>query len=148
MSADLLGTFEEEHRVALRALERLEQAALGLRSGADPARHLAIAREVHGLLSTAVRTHNEAEERALFPLLEDDPTLAVFVEEHRVLRGLEQELADGLGAADGGRVAATALHIVDLLRAHIEREDRMLFPAVRAALGAEGQAEVARRLTL
>ena len=145
MSADPLRAFEDEHKIALRALERLEQAALALRTGADTARHLAVAREVHGVLSTAVRAHNDAEERALFPLLEDDPTVAVFVEEHRVLRGLEQELADGL-AADGRRVAGTALRIVDLLRAHIEREDHMLFPSARAALGADGLAEVARRL--
>ncbi|OGT96653.1 MAG: hypothetical protein A3I79_03910 [Gemmatimonadetes bacterium RIFCSPLOWO2_02_FULL_71_11] len=146
MSADPLRAFEDEHKIALRALERLEQAALALRTGAETARHLAVAREVHGVLSTAVRAHNDAEERALFPLLEDDPTVAVFVEEHRVLRGLEQELADGLAAADGRRVAGTALRIVDLLRAHIEREDHMLFPSARAALGADGLAEVARRL--
>jgi hemerythrin-like domain-containing protein len=43
-------------------------------------------------------------------------------------------------------IAATALAIVELLRAHITREDEVLFPMARTLLGAEGLAAVARRL--
>lgn len=146
MNADPLRRFEAEHREALAELAQLEEAALGLRGGSDTARHLSTAARVHAVLSTAVRAHNDAEERALFPLLADDPTVPVFVEEHRQLRALEEELAAGLDAGEAHRIAGTALHLVDLLRSHIEREERMLFPSARAALGPEGLAEVARRL--
>lgn len=146
MSSDALTRFEEEHRVGLKVLEHLEESALALRAGVDTAANLALAREMCGLLRTEVRPHNEAEERALFPLLGDHPGLQIFVDEHREMWRLEQELATGLDAGDAQRVAGTALHIVDLLRAHIEREDQMLFPSARAALGADGLAEVARRL--
>jgi len=146
VSEDPLRGFEAEHREALAELAQLEEAALGLRAGGDTARHLDTAARVLRVLSTAVRAHNEAEERALFPLLDDDPTVPVFVAEHRQLRALEEELAAGLDSGSPQRVAGIALHIVDLLRAHIEREDLMLFPSARAALGPEGLAEVARRL--
>lgn len=146
MSGDPLRDFEAEHREALAELAQLEEAALGLRGGGDTARHLATAARVQRVLSTAVRAHNEAEERALFPLLDDDPTVPVFVEEHRQLRALEEDLVAGLEAGDPPRVAGIALRVVDLLRSHIEREDHMLFPSARAALGADGLAEVARRL--
>jgi hemerythrin-like domain-containing protein len=146
MSSDALTRFEEEHRVGLKVLEHLEQAALALRRGVDVTANMALAREMCGLLRSEVRPHNEAEERALFPLLGDHPGLQIFVDEHREMRRLEQKLAAGLDAGDAQRVAGIALHIVDLLRSHIEREDHMLFPSARAALGPEGLAEVERRL--
>jgi hemerythrin-like domain-containing protein len=147
VSGDPLRRLEAEHRDALAALLRLEQAALGLEGGAPPEPHLETVREVLTILTTAVRAHNESEEAALFPLLADQAPSAVFVDEHRELRGLEQRLGRELGEPRSVRaIAATALAIVELLRAHITREDEVLFPMARALLGAEGLAAVARRL--
>ena len=50
------------------------------------------------------------------------------------------------GVADSERAASAALEIVDLLRAHIARENEVLFPMARGLLGVEGLARVARRL--
>jgi hemerythrin-like domain-containing protein len=146
MNADPIRRFEEEHDVALAALDRLEAAAEGLRSGAPAEPHFAAAREVHGLLCGAVRQHNEDEERALFPVLGEDAPLGPFLEEHETLWKLEEDLATAIDRADRERVARVALDIVDLLRTHIRRENDVLFPMARALLGAEGLAIVARKL--
>ena len=135
---DPLLRFEEEHDVALAALARLEAAAA--------AQDLATAGEVLELLRGAVRRHNEDEEAALFPLLGTEAPLAPFVDEHVVLRRLETELSAALTRHDAGAVAQAALDIVHLLRAHIERENTVLFPTARTLLGPAGLAEVARRL--
>ncbi|MDP3773604.1 MAG: hemerythrin domain-containing protein [Gemmatimonadales bacterium] len=144
---DPLSRFEAEHEEALDALARLETAALGLQRGEPAGPHLAGAHAVHSILTTAVKAHNEAEERALFPLLGGEAPTAVFVEEHTTLRDLEHQLELALAAGDVGRVATAALLIVDLLRAHIARENEVLFPMARELLGAAGLAEAARRLS-
>lgn len=148
MSADPIRRFEEEHEVALAALDRLENAAEALRTGAPGDPHFATAQEVHGLLCGAVRQHNEDEERALFPVLGEDAPLGPFLEEHETLWRLEEDLATAIDRADRERVARVALDIVDLLRTHIRRENDVLFPMARALLGAEGLAIVARKLDI
>ena len=148
MTADPLRHFEEEHEVALAALERLEQAGVALRGSEPPEPHFAAAREVHGLLCGAVRQHNEDEERALFPMLGEDAPLGPFLEEHEILWRLETDLGGALDRKDRARAARLALEIVDLRQTHIRRENDVLFPMARALLGAEGLAIVARRLSL
>jgi hemerythrin-like domain-containing protein len=143
---DPLLRFEAEHEEALEALARLEASALALQQGEPASPHFATVRAVHAALITAVKDHNEAEERALFPLLGDEAPTALFVEEHVALRDLERDLGHGLATGESGRVAAAALLIVDLLRAHIARENEVLFPMARGLLGAAGLAELARRL--
>lgn len=138
MIADPIRRFEEEHDVALAALARLEAAAA--------ARDFATAGAVLELLRGDVRRHNEDEEAALFPLLGTEAPLAPFVDEHVIFRRLESELSEALTRQDGAAVAQVSLDIVQLLRAHIARENTVLFPAARALLGPEGLAEVARRL--
>lgn len=146
MTTDPIRRFEEEHTVALAALDRLEAAAEALRSGAPAEPQLAIAREVHGLLCGAVRQHNEDEERALFPVLGESAPLAPFLEEHETLWSLEAGLKTAIDCGDRERVASEAFEIVDLLRAHIQRENEVLFPMARALLGTDGLAIVARKL--
>lgn len=144
--SDPLTRFEEEHEAALAALARLEAAATALLAGSSPAPHLAVIREVQRLLSGAIREHNEAEERVLFPLIREDAPVGPFMDEHQVLWGLERELETALEQRAGERTARLSLAIVDLLRAHIERENAVLFPMARSLLGAAGLEAVARRL--
>lgn len=148
VTADPIRRFEEEHEVALAALERLEQAGEALRGSGPSEPHFATAHDVHGLLCGAVRRHNEDEERALFPVLGEDAPLGPFLEEHEILWKLEADLAGALDRKDRVRVARLALEIVDLLRTHIRRENEVLFPMARALLGAEGLAIVARKLEI
>jgi hemerythrin-like domain-containing protein len=148
MTADPLRRFEEEHEVALAALERLEQAATALQESGPLESHFAATGEVLALLRGAVREHNENEERALFPLLGEDAPLGPFLEEHEILWRLEADLAAALERQDRPRVTRLAFEIIDLLRIHIRRENEILFPMARALVGAEGLASVARRLNL
>lgn len=144
---DPLRRFEREHVEALAALERLEGAVQSLKRGENPSGHLGAAREVQSFLRTAVREHNENEERALFVCLGEDAPLAPFEQEHRELRVLERRLAAALdGRNPTQEVPPVAAELIDLLRAHIAREDEVLFPMARALLGPEGLARVARRL--
>lgn len=147
MSVDPLQQFEREHAEALEHLERLERAATALEEGAAPAPHLAAARAALDFIQSAVRRHNEAEELALFPFIEDALPTELFVDEHVRLRALEESLAGALAGDDPARHAVDpALELVVLLREHIERENNVLFPAARTLLGADGLVMVARRL--
>ncbi len=145
--SDPLKRFEEEHRHALRELEKLEVAVIAIEAGASPGQHLRTVREVYGFLSTEVRRHNENEERALFPFLEDQAPCEPFEKEHRQLRELESRLALALDSSrPEALVPAVARSIIELLRAHIDREDNVLFPMSRDLLGREGLAAVAKEL--
>ncbi len=147
MTADPLVRFSMEHEQALAALDRLERAATALAHG-DPAEpHLRTVREVCDTLTTTVREHNENEERALFPLLGEEAPCEPFRQEHVALRELEQRLDTVLEGATPERDIPPIAHaLVDLLRAHIQREDEVLFPLARTLLGAEGLERAARLL--
>ena len=143
---DPLERFEREHQHALRELERLEHAMAELEAGGD-GEALKTAREVYSFLSTEVREHNENEERALFPLLEERGPCEPFMAEHEELRELERRLAEELDSDNpAAKVPPVARDIIHLLRSHIDREDNMLFPMSRDVLGTEGLRVVARRL--
>jgi len=147
MNEDPLVRFSMEHEQALAALDRLHRAATALDHG-DPAEpHLRTVREVCATLTTTVREHNENEERALFPLLCDDLPCEPFRQEHVALRELELRLIAALDGPTPERdIPAVAHALVDLLQAHIQREDDVLFPMARALLGAEGLARAASLL--
>lgn len=144
--ADPLDRFVAEHDEALAELEKLEAAADALSDDGDPVENLATARAAHEFLSTAVREHNENEEHALFPVLGDRAPCEMFVAEHEELRAAEARLRAGIESGDAAETAAAAYLIIDLLRAHIQRENEVLFPMARHLLGPEGLARVARRL--
>lgn len=144
---DPLKRFGAEHQEVLQALTRLERAAAALEAGEAVGAQLAVIREVHEVLTTTVRRHNENEESALFAVLPEEAPLAFFEEEHRALRSLESELGAALASSDApARVPPVARTIVALLRAHIQREDEVLFPMARVLLGSSGLAAVAARL--
>lgn len=144
---DPLARFAEEHRTTLRSLDRLEAAARALAQGDAPASALRAAGEVCAHLATAVRRHYDNEERALFGQIDEEAPVAPFVDEHRTLRRLETDLEAALdGPTPDQDVPPVAQSLIALLRAHIEREDRILFPMARAILGPEGLAEAARLL--
>jgi len=127
-------------------LDRLERAATAFRNADTAAAQVAEARDAHAFLAGPVRDHNQNEERALFPALGPDAPIAIFIEEHQRLWELERELEMALAGADLARAATTAFELIELLRAHIAREDDVLFPLARERLGAEGLARVAAAL--
>ncbi len=144
---DPLLRFEEEHRHALRELDVLEHAIDALENGKHAEPLLEAVADVHAFLNTTVKEHNENEEAALFPHLGEEAPTGLFIEEHTALRDLERRLGEALCADDPVEaVCEPARDIVSLLRAHIQREDEVLFPMARARLGPEGLALVSRSL--
>ena len=123
-----IATLESQHQTVLARLDEIA-------AGAAP---------LPGFLSFLqgeVQEHFALEEDFLFPALERhrhlaDGPVAVMKAEHEEFRALVAELAVALraGSAEGAETAARA--IVGLLRAHIDKEDHVLFPMARHVLSA------------
>jgi hemerythrin-like domain-containing protein len=136
----------QEHERILRALAALDAAAARLAAGgAVPDGWWQ--EMVDWLRDFADRSHHAKEERGLFPAMaragvppEHGP-IAVMLEEHAEGRALVQEVR---GAADGPARARAAARYVALLRAHIDKENEVLFPLADAVLDERGQQSVAR----
>lgn len=135
----------DEHQVILQALGLLEEAAGRLARGATLPDGW-WAQMVDFLRAFADRNHHAKEEQALFPALaragvptEGGP-VGVMLEEHVRGRGLLQ----AMGAAGPAVRANAARDYAALLRAHIHKEDGVLWPLAEAVLDAEAMAGVAR----
>lgn len=144
----------KEHDAILRMLDATEEAARRIES-AKP-----IAPEtLEGLLEFfrlfADRCHHGKEEDLLFPLLESrglprhgGPT-GVMLREHDQGRALIKEMADAIEAIKGGESAAAprwaeaARAYAELLRAHIAKENNILFVMAENLLSPEEQSALA-----
>jgi hemerythrin-like domain-containing protein len=135
----------EEHRVILAALDTLEMAADRLAAG-RPAPEPWWEDMLAWLGAFVERTHHAREEQSLFSVMAKAgaPTsggpIAVMLEEHAEGRGYVQALAREGGAA---RVAA-ARNYARLLRAHIDKENEVVYPLAEAVLDRPAMEEVAR----
>jgi hemerythrin-like domain-containing protein len=152
----------EEHEHALAALDRLEG---GLRDlGKDP-KALEVIREAVRFVNHEVRHHNEREEKVLFPRLSERTPpggpVEVMLAEHRQLWEHLDRLEEALGRipAQGApdqevesEIRARGQAILDLLRAHIQKENMVLFrmadelipPEVKQTMAAEMEELVAK----
>jgi hemerythrin-like domain-containing protein len=72
--------------------------------------------------------------------------LSPFLDEHQILWRLESELGRAIDGMRPNETARLALEIVDMLRAHIQRENEVLLPKARRLLGPNGLVAVAKRL--
>jgi hemerythrin-like domain-containing protein len=122
-------------------LEILDETEAALAAGTADVR--ALVRHLRG----DVDLHFVLEEVALFPLLARHPQLArgpvaVMESEHGLLRRLIERCAGALELGDDRGASATAAAIVDLLRVHIAKEERVLFPLALRVLGAPERNEL------
>jgi hemerythrin-like domain-containing protein len=146
--------FEQLERSHRRLEERLDDLAMAT-SGETV--DLDAVREVAAFFARAVRRHEDDEERSLFPRLRGRPELVPILErlsrEHREHEALHTKLdalaqipvteASARPAAElRAEVEAVGDALTRAYRAHIEEEERHLFPAARAALDATAQAEM------
>lgn len=100
-------------------------------------------------LEGEVEGHFACEEHGLFPVLACDATLpadaqALLVEEHARVRALRAELAEALRHGSVARQVGATEDLIDLLRAHVAKEDAILRVAA-ATLPAAEREEVRRR---
>ncbi len=142
-----------EHRQIERVLACLEAAADDARTR-DRADRESFGELLELLVSYADAWHHGKEEDVLFPALTragmpaQHGPIAVMLHEHGLGRGFIATMRDQLpGAADGDVPALEALtgaarDYVSLLRAHIGKEDGVLFPMAERFLDAEARQEV------
>ena len=133
-----------EHEIILRGLALLDRAAERLQAGPPPD-EATLQTLVGFLQGFADRCHHGKEEHELFPVLEAKGVgslLSVFREEHEEGRGYLRTLATPGPAAER---AAAARRYSSLLRAHIERENEILFPMAEEVLSLDEHDLLARR---
>jgi hemerythrin-like domain-containing protein len=140
--------FEQEHRSIEQALLTLERIANWSSPESAPD-HRIVAQLLDYLVEFADLCHHEKEERLLFPLLERGfmsreigPT-ACLRDEHVEARTLVERMAEHSREACRGLEASleafcdAARHYIALIRAHIDKEDRLIFPMARRLLDGE-----------
>lgn len=130
----------EEHEVILRGLAILKRVGEGLESG-RPVDRNALQWLVDFFRTFADRCHHGKEEAHLFPALEGHGIpkaggpVGVMLVEHEEGRALVRAIAEG----DDAQAAAAIRKYVTLLRAHIDKENGVLFPMAEQVLPEEEQ---------
>jgi len=105
--------------------------------------------ELLAYLEREMGTHVALEERALFPVLARHPELAagplpIMEQEHAIFRARTGELADALRYGTVASQVGAVEAIIDLLRAHLAKEDTVLFAVARTTLSDDERREVER----
>jgi len=129
-----------EHEVILRALALLERMGQGLEGGRPVDRKaLGWLRDFFGTF--ADKCHHGKEEQHLFPAMErhgvprEGGPLGVMLQEHEEGRAR----ARAMGHDDDRQVAEAIRGYTTLLRAHIDKENEVLFPLAEELISGEEQ---------
>jgi hemerythrin-like domain-containing protein len=151
----LTDTLKDEHQVILLVLDAAARQAHAIQAG-DAVDTRRVGQMVDFFRSFADRYHHAKEENLLFTRmhergmsLESGP-LAVMLHEHVLGRQHVTAVADAIPAAEKRDPAAVAaigtqlLVFVELLRAHIAKEDDVLFPMADQLLVPQDQEDLAR----
>jgi hemerythrin-like domain-containing protein len=143
-----------EHRAIERMLAVLEAAVARLEAG-ERVRPELFREAVDFVRNFADRCHHGKEEDNLFPRLEElgvpreGGPLGVMLFEHDEGRAFIGAIADAVDAYERGDEAAArtitrnARGYVGLLRGHIQKEERVLFPMADEVLSADDQRSLA-----
>jgi len=143
-----------EHRAIERMLAVLEAAAGRLEAG-EPVRPEVFREAVEFVRNFADRCHHGKEEDNLFPRLEElgvpreGGPLGVMLFEHDEGRAYIGAIAGAVDAYERGdeaaavTIARNARGYVALLRGHIDKEERVLFPMADQVLSADDQRTLA-----
>jgi hemerythrin-like domain-containing protein len=143
----------EEHRVIERVLTALEKAASRLSRGEDV--YLRFFSGTTALISGfADSYHYKKEEKVLYPALvenglpKDTGPVAMMLAEHEEGRRLAQRLRQVTERFQAGdvkvrdQVVLSAMGYVSLLRRHMDKEDKVLFPLVANVIPVDRQAQI------
>lgn len=138
-SSDPIELLLAEHRTILQVLDEVDRERARLEADG-------VLREVfwqdllHFSDEFDGNLHHQKEEQLLFPALEaaglsatSGPT-AVLRDEHRRTAFWRQRLEHALAARDRLRLTTTAGSFVDLVRAHVLKENQIVFPLARQLL--------------
>ena len=151
---DPIETLMTEHRLIERTLDALDACVAGLARGEAVPRE-ELGRFARFFAEYADVHHHGKEEELLFQAMIDagfpkeTGPIAVMLHEHDVGRacvGTLRRVAGGTGAlapAERDEVAEAALSFSAMLRAHIRKEDRILYPMAEGHLPPEALAGLA-----
>ncbi|MFH2204331.1 MAG: hemerythrin domain-containing protein [Elusimicrobiota bacterium] len=139
-----------EHKNILQVIDALERECAALDSG-KAVDSVFFAKAVDFIRSYADKFHHAKEEDILFAEL-SGPGVAMHCDpreqmlyEHDAGRKFVRGLEEAVAAGDKGRVVENAGGYAQLLRQHIYKEDRILYPMAEQALGEERGAKMAER---
>lgn len=148
----------EEHQHGLKELEKMLKAGQELKARGFNQESYETLRGATDFINGDIRTHNQNEENALFPMMEakmgeGGPT-TVMRSEHQQLWAALDKLETELGclpstSANGeviGRVAELSAFIHNLLIQHIYKEDNILYPMAREILTPEEFQQVFKKM--
>ena len=140
---------KDEHALILEALDAIERKVIALEAGAAPDRAY-FEKAVEFLRTFADRCHHGKEEKLLFKTMVDRGfprqagPIAVMLHEHETGRSFIRGIAEGAAAVGTDPGAAKQIiengrGYISLLRAHIDKENNVLFPMADNALSPEDQ---------
>lgn len=140
---------KEEHALILEALDAIERKVSALEAGAAPDRAY-FEKAVQFLRTFADQCHHGKEENLLFKTMVDrgfprqGGPIAVMLYEHESGRSFIRGIAEGaasLGTDPGAakRIAENGRGYIGLLRAHINKENTILFPMADNVLSPDDQ---------
>ena len=142
-----------EHRVILRVVDVLERLVIRSQRG-DGFEGDAFQQCVEFFRFFADACHHAKEEELLFPALEargiprENGPIGCMLEEHTLARGFTKDMGEALDERDRDdagaeqRFIAAAREYITLLRAHINKEDNILFNMGDSVLTAEDQSSL------
>ncbi len=145
---------KDEHALILEALDALERKIFALEAGAAPDRPY-FEKAVEFLRTFADKCHHGKEENLLFKTMVDrgfplqGGPIAVMLSEHDTGRSLIRGIAGGasaLGRDPGAtqQIIQNGRGYIQLLRAHIDKENTVLFPMADNVLSPEDQAHLGK----
>jgi len=143
-----------EHRVIQNMLDQLEEETRGIAAGRPLSRDF-FDQALDFFRNFADGCHHAKEENLLFPRMKERGVpeaggpIGVMLAEHRQGRAYLKGIRENLDAAAGGEeparqiVLANASGYIAMLRAHIQKEDNILFRMARMVLEPDDVAELA-----
>jgi hemerythrin-like domain-containing protein len=152
--ATAIQVLRHEHDAVLKMLDASDEAAQQLEQG-KAVRPETLADLLEFFKIFADKCHHGKEEDLLFPLLErkgvprEGGPVGVMLNEHEEGRALIREMTEAAEALQAGREEAqirwakAARDYAQLLRAHIFKENNVLFPMAERLLSAQEQEELA-----
>ncbi len=144
---------KHEHTVVLLVVDAMDREAQAIRGGA-PVRPDEVTKMVAFMREFTDGCHHNKEEKILFPTLQElspaaSGPVTVMLREHEQGRGHGRAITAALPQAAAGDAAAAAVvadnlaGYAELLRAHIEKENQVLFPFAERTLSAGDKARLA-----
>jgi hemerythrin-like domain-containing protein len=156
---DLLDGLADEHRVISRVVDALEGFVERL-TRSEPVDAQDFPRFVCFFREFAELVHHDKEEHILFPAMatkgyaRDGAPIAFICEQHdeerRIILALQQlaVLAEPLGSSYRDRAIALMRGLIAFERAHMKKENELLYPAVKQEFGSFSPTAPGERLTI